>query len=126
MIDAIRFVIQNELALRGSWNIESHVEEGIFRNLFEYTLHKDAKLRTCQDAMPKNATYLSPLIQNELIEIIANLTRQEIVQEINSADAKFAMDDRVSVVHHLRIIVFIAHVCFLGGLGTSNEWVLPQ
>lgn len=89
VIDAIRFVIENELAPRGSWSIESHVEEGIFRNLFEYTLHKDAKLRTCQDAMPKNDTYLSPLIRNELIEIIANLTRQEIVQDINSADAKF-------------------------------------
>lgn len=79
----------NELALRGHFNIEDHEERSLFKNLFEYTLEKDEYLSECQLQIPKNAIYTSPEIQNEIIAVIAEIMRENIVQEINSADVNW-------------------------------------
>lgn len=89
IIECIYFLIENELAFRGDWDIDEQREMGIFRNLFEFKLKDSEQLRNCQKIMPKNCTYLSPDIQNELISIIAKLIEQQIVNEINSADVEF-------------------------------------
>lgn len=39
--------------------------------------------------MPKNATYLSPDIQNELIWTLTKIVRQKIVDDVISADTEF-------------------------------------
>jgi len=82
----IQFLVINELALRGHFNIDNDKEQGLFKNLFEYTLKKDKYLLECQSQISKNATYLSPEIQNEIIAVITEFVRENIVQEINSAD----------------------------------------
>lgn len=89
VVEVIIFIIENELALRGNWDLDNHVEDGIFRSLFEFQLKQSEELRECQSVMPKNATYLSPDIQNELISILAKMTREEIVKDVNSADVEF-------------------------------------
>lgn len=71
VIDVIIFLTTNEIALRGNWNIDSRTEEGIFRNLVEFKLKDNVELQNCAKIMPKNATYLSPDIQKELIAILA-------------------------------------------------------
>lgn len=78
-----------EVAFRGNWDKEYHQEDGIFRNLFEFRLKDDKYLRECQETMPRNATYMSPEIQNELIAIIAKIVQTDIIEEINSSDVNF-------------------------------------
>lgn len=87
--EIIQFLVVNELALRGHFNIEDYEERGLFKNLFEYTLKKDKYLLECQLQIPKNATYTSPEIQNEIITVITEIVRENIVQEINSADVNW-------------------------------------
>lgn len=73
LIGVVKFLASNELPFRGDWNPEAHTENGLFSNLMEYTVETDDKLKQCLSSMPKNASYTSPEIQNELIEIMAKL-----------------------------------------------------
>lgn len=85
IISTVLFLVKNELPFRGNWNNEDKHESGLFNNLFKHLLERDEHLRKCQEAMPKNALYTSPKIQNELIYTIADWLRQSIVTEVNEA-----------------------------------------
>lgn len=85
IISTIFILAKSELPLRGSWDNEENNEAGLFQNFFKYYLEKDEYLRQCQEMMPANATYTSPQIQNEIIQIIANVLREKIVSEINES-----------------------------------------
>lgn len=84
--EVIQFLTINELALRGTYDIEEHQEKSLFRNLFEYTVQKDEKLADCIKNIPSNATYLSPDIQNDIIQIMADIVTENIVEDIKNAD----------------------------------------
>lgn len=88
-IDVIIFLIENELPFRGNWDDEDHNENGVFRHLFEFKLKDNEELRNSEKAMPRNATYMSPEIQNELIDIIAKIVQQDVVNDINSSDVEY-------------------------------------
>lgn len=87
LIGVVKFLAANELPFRGNWNDCTHEENGLFTNMFKYTVKKDNELKKCLDVIPRNAMYTSPEIQNELIGTMADLMRQQIVLEVNSADA---------------------------------------
>lgn len=87
VIDVIIFLVENELAFRGNW--EDDMESGLFQHLFQFKLKDNDQLRACEHAMPRNATYLSPIIQNEIIDLLAKTVQQAVVQDINNADVEF-------------------------------------
>lgn len=89
MIEILIFLITNEVSLRGHWDVQNHKEDGIFRNLFEFQLCHNEELKKCEAFMPRNATYLSPDIQNELIWIMAVIIRQKIVDDVLNADTEY-------------------------------------
>ena len=93
IVSTVFFLVKNELPFRGNWNDEDCDESGLFQNLFKLLLEKDAHLRKCQEAMPKNGLYTSPQIQNELISIIADCLRQIIVAELNESSYLTLMTD---------------------------------
>jgi hypothetical protein len=72
--------------MRGSYNIQEHEEQSLFKNLFEFTLRKDKKLMECYKGIPRNATYLSPEIQNDVIQILTDCVRESIVDDVKNAD----------------------------------------
>lgn len=88
IVETILFLVKNELPLRGDWDSEENKELGLFNSLFMYTMEKDKQLKHCQDAMPANALYTSPKIQNEIIHIIADELRRSIVNELNDSSFK--------------------------------------
>lgn len=85
IVSTIIFLAENELPFRGDWCNEENHEVGLFQNLFKFSLVKDEHLRRCQEVMPSNATYTSPNIQNEIIQAIADVLREMIVNEINES-----------------------------------------
>ncbi len=89
IFDIIKFLVINELPLRGTYNKEEKYETGLFYALFQYTLEKDPKLQECIKLVPKNAKYTSPLIQNEVIGIMSDAIKNKISEEVNSADVPF-------------------------------------
>lgn len=58
-------------------------------NLFQFSLRKDKELVQCQEAMQRNARYTSPNIQNGIIEILVDLVREQVVNEIKNADIPY-------------------------------------
>lgn len=85
IISTILFLVKSEMPLRGNWEYEENTELGLFQSLFKYNLEADEHLRHCQESMPSNATYTSPRIQNEIIQILADLLREKIVSKINES-----------------------------------------
>lgn len=85
IIDIVIFLATNELAFRGNWQKNERRESGLFQSLFDYTLKKDEKLQKAVNLIPKNATYTSAAIQNTLISILADCTRQSIIKKVNAS-----------------------------------------
>ena len=86
IVEIIQFLTVNELALRGRYDIEEAEEKSLFRSLFEFTLQRDEKLAECCQHIPANANYQSPDIQNEVITLMTEIVREDIVQDIKTGD----------------------------------------
>lgn len=86
ILEVVFFLASNELAFRGNWDMDTKTEDGLFQSLFEFSLRKDEKLQKAMKLIPKNATYTSPDIQNDLIEAAVFCTQQAIVKKVNSSD----------------------------------------
>lgn len=86
ILDVVVFLAANELAFRGNWDAETKNETGLFRSLFEFAKEKDEKLQQAIQLIPKNATYTSPEIQNQLIESAVHCTLKAIVDRINASE----------------------------------------
>jgi hypothetical protein len=72
----------NELPFRGDFDLEMQEYKGLFQSLFRYTLKKDTKLAECAKLIPQNATYLSPVIQNETINIMHNAVQNSVIEDL--------------------------------------------
>lgn len=86
LIRVVKFLAANELPFRGDWDKNTSSESGLFTKLLEYTMQTDEKLKSCLDVVLNNAMYTSPDVQNELIAIMTELVRKQIVEEVNSSD----------------------------------------
>ncbi len=85
VVDMIEFLVVNQLPLRGSTDAFDSLTEdgsGLFLSLFEYTLRKDPELRSVMKTIPRNATYSSHEIQNDVIANMSSLVTEEIVREV--------------------------------------------
>ncbi len=85
VVDMIEFLVVNHLPLRGSTDAFDSLTEdgsGLFLSLFEYTLRKDPELRSVMKTIPRNATYSSHEIQNDVIANMSSLVTEEIVREV--------------------------------------------
>lgn len=49
-------------------------------------MKKDEKLVQCLKHIPENAKYTSPDIQNEIINILAEMVREQVVNDLRNAD----------------------------------------
>jgi len=83
IFDIIEFLVVQELPLRDSYKKDEKSESDLFQALFQYTVKKDKHLAECVKIIPANATYISPLIQNDIINIIAKYLKEQISEEIN-------------------------------------------
>ncbi|XP_065315594.1 zinc finger MYM-type protein 1-like [Gordionus sp. m RMFG-2023] len=89
-IEAILYCGMQGLALRGhkdsgSLNFNNNDNEGNFRGLLKFKALGDPVLMESLISTNKNATYLSPRIQNEIIDICNNIILEKLIVEINSA-----------------------------------------
>ncbi|XP_049323536.1 zinc finger protein 862-like [Astyanax mexicanus] len=58
---------------------------GLFLSLFEFSLRKDAELARISKTIPRNATYTSHDIQNNLIDVMSALVKEHIVKEVGES-----------------------------------------
>ena len=91
IVPIIIFCGEHNLPLRDDWHgkhAQSNREQnlGNFRALIEFRIEAgDLKLKQSIENAPKNCTYLSKTTQNQLINILGDVIRDEILGEIRKA-----------------------------------------
>ena len=88
--EVIKFIAVNELSFRGDYDKVLHCECGLFTDLFDFTVSRDKYLQEIINEIPANATYKSPDIQNDVIDIMAKMVTQSVVNDVNGADVPHA------------------------------------
>ena len=81
ILDVITTLAVRGIALRDNWNSQQHQEDGNFDYFIEWKSRFDSTLRNHLDTSPRNARYLSPQIQNELISCLGDEIRESIVKK---------------------------------------------
>ncbi|XP_065650339.1 uncharacterized protein LOC136078494 [Hydra vulgaris] len=86
VVDAILFCAKNNIALRGSNEKIGDPSCGIFLNLIEFASHYNRTLKERIEKHKKGfVSYFSPIIQNEIIKLIGDKTRNEIISRIKKS-----------------------------------------
>ncbi|XP_073826834.1 52 kDa repressor of the inhibitor of the protein kinase-like [Musca autumnalis] len=91
IIETILLCGREEISIRGSkdfgtFSVEAgNTNEGNLRALLRYRANGDDKLKQSLINTPKNATYISPQIQNEIIEVIGTYIQICIIKEVKQA-----------------------------------------
>ncbi|CAH1983061.1 unnamed protein product [Acanthoscelides obtectus] len=99
IIDTIILCGENEIPLRGHRDSgpltpEKPLEkEGKFRALLRYRAVTDESFKKHIFNSARNATYISPEIQNEIIVICLKLIQKKVVQSVNSAECFSILGD---------------------------------
>lgn len=73
------------IAFRGNWNGETLEEDGNFQHFVNWKSEFDDTLKLNLETAPRNATYMSPSIQNELIACCGAEIQETIIQEIKQS-----------------------------------------
>ena len=81
---------QQSIAQRGHRENNENVNRGNFLGLLKLVSNHDPIVaKKCVD-LPKNAKYTSPKIQNEVLQLLADMIRKQIIEEVKSSE-KFAL-----------------------------------
>lgn len=123
IIDSMQFLVKQGLALRGcNWDKAAMSEDGNFTSLLELMRKYSPELKAHLENSPRNARYLSPKIQNELIKINADLIRKSIVDECNaSLFWSIMVDETTDVSTKERVSICVQYVKECVGSPVSLE-----
>ena len=120
IIETILFCGENELPLRGDkdsgvFTLEKpKVKDGKFRALLRFRVKSgDFILKQHIENCKKNASYLSPTIQNEIIDLSAKIVLERLVKQINSADCfAFLADGTTDILNVEQMSLCARYVIF--------------
>uniref|UniRef100_A0A667WQR9 TTF-type domain-containing protein n=1 Tax=Myripristis murdjan TaxID=586833 RepID=A0A667WQR9_9TELE len=85
ILDIILNLGKRNVALRGNWDEEAHEEDGNFKHFVKWKSKFDDTLKLHLETTARNATYMSPSIQNELIACCGAEIQDKIVQKIKKS-----------------------------------------
>ena len=93
ILDVIISLAQRGVPLRGNWCKEKKEEDSNFTFFLKWKFKDNTEIATFLKNAPRNATHLLPQIQNQLIDCLAHIIRNKIVQNANEADFLSIMAD---------------------------------
>lgn len=85
--EVVLFCAIHDMPLRGHVEYGSATKKGVFLDLVQYTANHDHHFQKKMALIPNNAKYLSPDIQNEVLQILSDMVLSAIHNEV--ANAKF-------------------------------------
>lgn len=119
IVETIKFCGRQELALRGtkdSGPISLKDEEplhndGNFRALLRMRIQcGDRKLINHTESMSLNASYMSPTVQNDLIEICGEIIQKQIVNDITEAKMfSILVDETADIAGHEQLSLCVRY-----------------
>ena len=108
------FLSERNLAFRGSEEVLGSPHNGNFLGIFELLARRDPILKELQDRIKNKNTkdhYLSPTIQNELIELLATEVEKENLQQLKLAKYfSIILDCTPDMSHHEQMSVILRYV----------------
>lgn len=120
IIDTLLTCALQNIALRGhrgenegiSGCSESTVNDGNFRALLRFRMRgSDVALLNHVTGAAANATYLSPMIQNELLVVAADLVRQQLEQRIRQANCwALIADETMDLQKREQLVIVIRYL----------------
>ena len=114
LIDIALFLSERNLAFRGSEEVLGSPHNGNFLGIFELLARRDPILKELQDRIKNKSTkdhYLSPTIQNELIELLAAEVEKENLQQLKLAKYfSIILDCTPDMSHHEQMSVILRYV----------------
>ena len=94
VFNVVRYLSANGLPFRGDTEHDIDTGDGLFRRAFSQLIFElDPKLKDIYKRLPKNAKYISPDIQNEIIEIMAKLVKKNVADKVREAGLFTIMAD---------------------------------
>ncbi len=85
LCDIIVFCAKQDLPLRGHRESDDSSNKGNFLEMLNVVAKHDAIIKEKLLSLPNNASYKSPEIQNTLLQVMGNLVRKAVCQEIQKA-----------------------------------------
>ena len=114
LIDIGLFLSERNLAFRESEEVLGSPHNGNFLDIFELLARRDPILKELQDRIKNKNTkdhYLSPTIQNELIELLATEVEKENLQQLKLAKYfSIILDCTPDMSHHEQMSVILRYV----------------
>ena len=108
------FLSERNLAFKGSEEVLGSPHNGNFLGIFELLARRDPILKELQDRIKNKNTkdhYLSPTIQNELIELLATEVEKENLQQLKLAKYfSLILDCTPDMSHHEQMSVILRYV----------------
>lgn len=128
IIETVLFCGRQCLALRGhrdSGRIDAdqnpEENDGNFRALLRFRSNNDAVLKNMLNSSSANAQYISPRIQNEIIEACNNLILRKLVKEVNgSSFFSILADETADIAGTEQLSLCIRHVDAKNGIIKEN------
>ena len=113
IIDCVKFCGRRELPLRGHNETNESENPGVFRGLVDFACEIDSSLRA---HLESNLIFkeTSKTIQNDILESILDLCRNQIRSEIESSDFLAVMCDETTNVHDRTQMVIVFRYEALG------------
>lgn len=96
ILDVILALGKRGIALRGSWDEKQKKEDGNFHFFIDWRSKVDDDLKSHLETAKRNARYLSPQIQNEMISAIEDVVRSNIVSKVNKSKFFSVMADETT------------------------------
>uniref|UniRef100_A0A8C5M9G2 TTF-type domain-containing protein n=1 Tax=Leptobrachium leishanense TaxID=445787 RepID=A0A8C5M9G2_9ANUR len=109
LIDIVRCLGTGGRPLRGHNEKTDSREKGLFLNIVHLLKKYDPVMKKHLEESPRNATYLSNRIQNDLIMSIHNVVEQKIVSSINGKMISIIADDTADCGHHEQMSVVVRY-----------------
>ena len=112
LFSVVRLLGKLGMPFRGHMEDQNSLNKGLFRELIEFIAKSgDEILNDHLQHMPGNATYLSPTIQNEMIDIVGNSILEIIAQRVKlSGYYSVLMDETTDARHIEQVSIMVRYV----------------
>lgn len=110
LIDIVLTLVKGGKSLRGHNEREDSNERGLFLEIVKLLIKYDPEFRIYLENAPKNCTYLSNLIQNDILKAIKNVILRLVKDEIQGQSISVIADETSDVRHHEQISIVFRYI----------------
>ena len=116
---------KQDIAQRGHRENEQSMNKGNFLEILNLVQNHDQAIAKKIKEMPKNAKYTSPEIQNEVLHILADIIRKEIIEEVKESGEFSLIVDETKDVSKTEQISIVLRYYYGGSVKESFLHFVP-